>query len=354
MKGNREDCLLRISLALGTRQNTIREILLSVNDPQKLIDEGARYQLPVYGEVIESINRVREDDVVRMRESMDEDGIGVLSILDEGYPPLLKSIIDPPGILFVKGQSEIISRPSVCMVGSRIATMEGMSIAEIIAGDLAREGLVVVSGLARGIDQAAHRGALNVGGKTTAILGCGPDIMYPRVCRREYGRVAREGAILSEFPPGTEPRRAYFPRRNRIMSGMSMGVVVVEAAARSGALITSNYALEEGREVFAVPGSPLNPLSRGTNGLIKQGAIPVETGNDVIEALKLSGWLRKRKLGSEGCGDFMKLLQGGPKSIDELARLTGREASQLLSELLEMEVNGNVERLPGMRYVCRG
>jgi DNA processing protein len=229
-------------------------------------------------------------------------------------------------------------------------TREGTSIAHNIAGELSESGLVVVSGLARGVDRAAHRGTLEAGGETTAVLGCGPDVIYPRDCKREYELIAKEGALVSEFLPGSEPQRSFFPMRNRIMSGMSMGVVVVEAMARSGALITANQALEEGREVFAVPGSPLSPLSRGTNGLIKQGAFPVENGKDVLEILEMSCWLNPKRAHAAEQDDVLKLLGGGPKSVDELSRLTGKCTSELLAYLVDMEVQGRVTPLPGMRF----
>jgi len=353
MEGDRKDCLIKISLALKLQHSLMRELLLYIKDPVLIADPGTLARLPIERAVVESINRVGEGEVDSVRQRMEQDGIGIISIIDEDYPPLLKNITDPPGILFIRGKRTIVTRPSVCVVGSRLPTPEGMTIAHHISGELAREGIVVISGLARGIDRAVHRGALDAGGHTVAVLGNGPDIVYPRECGREYHELTRDGAVLSELHPGTNPRRMFFPRRNRIMSGMSLGVVVVEAARRSGALITAHHALEEGREVFAVPGSPLNPTSRGTNDLIKQGAFPVEGGRDITEALELSGWLRPRPTVTSETHDVLKLLGGGPRSIEELSVMTGRSSQHVLVKLVDLEVGGFIEKLPGMRYRLR-
>jgi DNA processing protein len=328
----------------------MREILLAVRDPALLLEEDAVRRLVLPEESIRKLRDVEPEKVRALRESLARSEATLVSLLDEDYPPLLARIEDPPPILFIKGKRHLLKEPCFCIVGSRIATMDGLNIARSLADDLCREGLLVVSGLAKGIDRAAHQGALRAGGRTAAVLGCGPDIVYPRESRNEYSQVAREGVIVSELAPGTQPERWFFPRRNQIMSGMSMGVVVVEAAARSGALITAHSALEEGREVFAVPGSPANPLSRGPNGLIKQGATPVENGDDILEALRFWGWLPGRAAVPREGHDLLAFLEGGPRGLDELSRLTGKSSSALLAGLVEMEVAGRVRRMPGMRF----
>jgi DNA processing protein len=240
--------------------------------------------------------------------------------------------------------------PSICIVGSRRASREGAQFASRIAGELSREGFIVTSGLARGIDRAAHRGVLDAEGKTAAVLGCGPDIVYPRSCWQEYDRIVQHGVVLSELLPGAEPRREFFPRRNRIMSGMSVAVVVVEAARRSGALITADMALEEGREVFAVPGSPVNPVSRGTNDLIRQGAHIVESTDDILRELEYTRSVSAPSDGEDEKSDLACCLAGGPKNIDELSRLTGMNPADILTRLAEMEMAGSVTQVPGLRY----
>jgi len=351
MRGDRTDCLLRIALALGLSQSKIRKLLLYVKDPLVLFEKDNYGSLLVEAQVMAAVAGVRDEEARKLRTLVERNGIDIVTIVDDDYPPLLRLIDDPPGILFLRGKRRLITKASVCLVGSRMATPEGTSIAHEIAGDLASEGLLVVSGLARGIDRAAHRGALDAAGDTAAVLGCGVDVCYPRSCRREYEEISTDGVILSELLPGAEPRRPFFPRRNRIMSGMSMGIVVVEAAARSGALITAGFALDEGREVFAVPGSPRNPLSRGTNGLIKQGAVPVEQVSDIMETLRVSGLLnRDVPKTRDGGDDILKFLGGGPRSVDELSALTGRTASGLLQNLVEMELVGQITRMPGMRF----
>jgi DNA processing protein len=346
----RETCLIRISLALGLARRPARELLLSLKDPALILDEDTLSRPGLFEEALRKVRGVDPGRVQSMRDTLSKRAVRIVSILDEDYPPLLARTEDPPAILFVMGKMSLLREPSICIVGSRIATAEGLGIARQLAEELSREGLLVVSGLAKGIDRAAHQGALRSGGKTAAVLGCGPDIVYPRECKREYDEVSREGAIVSELPPGTRPMRCFFPRRNQIMSGMSMGVVVVEAAARSGALITAHSALEEGREVFAVPGSPANPLSRGPNALIKQGATPVETGQDVMEALRFWGWLWDDAPVAWQGHDLLTFLEGGSRTLDELSRLTGKNVSHLLAGLVEMEVAGKVRRMPGMRF----
>lgn len=346
----REYCIIRAHLAFGLARRPLRELLLSLKDPALLSEGNESGRQGVLEEALRKVRSVGEAEVRAFETSLSAKGIGLVSILDEDYPSLLARTDDPPPILFVKGRRELLGEPAVCIVGSRIATREGLAIARDLADELSREGLLVVSGLAKGIDRAAHQGALRAGGKTAAVLGCGPDIVYPRECSIEYDLVARDGVIVSELSPGRGPERYFFPRRNQIMSGMSMGVIVVEAAAKSGALITAHSALEEGREVFAVPGSPVNPLSRGPNGLIKQGAIPVETAQDVMEALRLGSWLWEGVTVPGGRADLLALLGAGPRTFDELSRLTGQNASRLLAGLIEMEVAGFVRRMPGMRF----
>src|SRR5438874_3259706 len=208
-----------------------------------------------------------------------------IEISDVRYPVLLRNIPDPPPLLYVDGQVEPVDVQAVAIVGSRHATLYGIRIARTLAEELSRLGFTVVSGMARGIDRVAHEGALAAGGRTLAVLGCGLDVAYPPDHTQLRAQVAEAGALLTEFPLGSPPLAAHFPRRNRILSGLSLGVVVVEAAEGSGSLITAKLAAEQGREVFAVPGPIDAPTSRGTHGLLKQGAKLTETVDDILDEL---------------------------------------------------------------------
>ncbi len=233
-------------------------------------------------EIIQSIRRI---DLKKELDLIKRYNIKIVSFLDKGYPKNLKNIYDPPIALYVLGDLVPQDDAAIAIVGSRLASFYGIQQAERLGFELASRGVTVVSGLARGIDSSAHRGALKAGGRTLAVLGSGLLNIYPKEHRGLAEEISENGAVISEFPMRTIPERGNFPKRNRIISGLSLGVVVVEAAQRSGALITSDIAMEEGREVFAVPGKVDSITSRGTNRLIKQGAKLVETANDILEEL---------------------------------------------------------------------
>src|SRR5689334_17849189 len=214
-------------------------------------------------------------------------GITVIAWHDERYPPLLRTIVDPPPVLWVRGALDALTRPAVAIVGSRAATPYAIEVAARLAADLAARGIVVVSGLARGVDGSAHRGTLGAHGRTLAVLGTGPDIVYPREHAELAASICKDGALVSEFGPGLPPLARHFPLRNRLISGISLAVVVVEASDKSGSLITARCALEQGRDVMAVPGSVLGGRNRGSHALLKDGAKVVETADDILEEL---GW----------------------------------------------------------------
>jgi DNA processing protein len=264
------------------------------------------------------------------------------------YPPRVAGIFDPPLVLWVRGSVDVLSEASVAIVGSRAASVYGEETAARLAGDLARRGFVIVSGMARGVDAAAHRGALAAGGRTVAVLGCGADVVYPPEHGDLATEVIRHGAVVSELPPGTLPLPFHFPRRNRIISALSLGVVVVEARQRSGALITADCALEQGREVMAVPGSVLSERHRGSHTLLKAGAALVETAEDVLQVIRGAG-----ALPPGGSRDPLLAIMDAGESyeFDALARASGRDASSLLTRLLELELQGLVRRAPGGRFV---
>ncbi|TFG87833.1 MAG: DNA-protecting protein DprA [Gemmatimonadales bacterium] len=279
----------------------------------------------------------------------------LLTLLDPDYPPLLKTIPDPPVLLYGVGR-----RPggeALAVVGSRQPSETGRHAAATLAGEVAAHGIAIISGLARGIDTAAHRGALEAGGTTIAVLGCGIDRVYPPENRRLFARIRAEGTILSEYPPGSEPLAGHFPGRNRIISGLSRGTLIVEATPDSGSLITAELALEQGREVLAVPGSIDRPTSIGPNRLIKDGAHPVTESADILTLLwpqqtpRSSGVAARFAATLDGPARNVWLaLDGEPRHIDELTGRLGLTAGELSAILLHLELQGGVEQLPGARY----
>jgi DNA processing protein len=289
-------------------------------------------------------------------------GHGCLTWLDPDYPALLREIADPPPLLFVCGDKSVLSRKQIAIVGSRNPSPLGMRTARQFASALSRAGLVVTSGLALGIDAAGHLGALDADGPTVAVFGCGLDRVYPR---RHEGLarmiLERGGVLVSEFTIGTPPRPDHFPRRNRIISGLSLGTLVVEAALRSGSLVTARQALEQGREVFAIPGSIHDPLARGCNALIREGAKLVESVDDVLEELgALAGFVedsRKRDRPDPAPDDedakrILAHIAYAPTSVDTLVAATGFSADVIVTKLLFLEMEGFVTAAPGGGY-CR-
>ena len=286
----------------------------------------------------------------------------------DDYPELLRQISNPPVLLFVHGDIEALHMPQLAIVGSRNATGPGLDNARRFAHGLAASGLTVTSGLAHGIDSAAHRAALRASGKTIAVCGTGPDQVYPRAHRSLAGAITKQGALISEYLPGTPPRAAQFPRRNRIISGLSLGTLVVEAGRRSGAMITARLAGEQGREVFALPGSIHNPLSRGCHRLLRDGATLVESLNDIGECIgPMLGSCREtirqnmavdHVASAEQCPTderrhLLSCLGWDPMSINDLVAKSGLTAAEVSSMLLILELENRVLSLPGGRYQQR-
>lgn len=292
----------------------------------------------------------------RLLEKIFQKKIWAVLLEEEGYPEILTGLYNPPAVLYGRG-SFPYSRPAVAVVGARRATPYGIKVAEEMGRGLAAAGVVVVSGMARGIDSAAHRGALRGEGGTVAVLGCGVDMAYPRENRKLMEEIVDRGAVVSEFPPGTPPRPAHFPMRNRIISGLSQAVVVVEAAERSGAFITVDFALEQGREVFAVPGPVHSPLSRGCHQLLRQGAGLVEGPADVLAEM---GWEEERERKTEekerkACGEggearILACLGYDPIPADEIVARTGLPLPTVQTVLTLLELQGLIKVWPGSRY----
>jgi DNA processing protein len=264
-----------------------------------------------------------------------------IALGEAGFPPFLAGIYDPPRRLYLRGgRPDLLHGPCVAVVGARSCSGYGASVARMLARDLARAGAVVVSGLARGIDGEAHRGALEAGGATVAVLGCGIDRDYPRAHSGLARRIEESGLIVSEYPPGTEPAPWRFPARNRIIAGLSQVTIVVEARERSGALITADFALEEGREVLAVPGEITAAVSAGTNQLIRTGATPLLRVADALEALGLEAPASPREAAHPEAATVLTILRDAPSCIDELAERTGLGADRISAVLVELELDG--------------
>jgi DNA processing protein len=275
-------------------------------------------------------------------------GLTPLPLLDDRYPPLLGAIPDPPVLLWTRGEPAHLVRPSIAIVGSRAATPHGLEMARRLASDLSAAGLVVVSGLARGVDSAAHAAALAAGGATVAVLGCGADRIYPAEHAELARNIVRAGAIVSEFPPGCPPRTHHFPLRNRIISGLSHAVVVVEAPEKSGALITASAAAEQGREVMVVPGPVAGGRNRGGHLLIRDGAKVVETADDILE--EVGRPIAPPRAGSPIL-EIGQLPNAVDFTVDELAEQSGERPSVVLARLLELELSGRIQRIGGGRFV---
>lgn len=286
-----------------------------------------------------------------------------IALCEPDYPETLAAIADPPPLLFLRGDAAILKRPAIAIVGARNASANGRRFAEEVAGELGGAGYVVVSGLARGIDGAAHAGAMETG--TVAAIAGGIDVVYPPGHEDLQTRIASTGALICEQPVGTRPTARHFPARNRLISGLSFGVLVVEAALKSGSLITSRLALEQGRDVFAVPGSPRDPRCRGTNDLIRQGAVLTESAADIISAISRQT-TRPRPVTPRLTGEqpveitpetepetahekIIELLGATPTGVDELVRECHMSAASVRSLLLELELAGRIERHPGNR-----
>ena len=300
------------------------------------------------------------DDAKREFEAAQRQGVRFVALGEQDYPARLQAIDDAPPLLAVRGQASALAFPMVAIVGSRNASAAGVRFAERISRDLGQAGFATASGLARGIDAAAHRASLSTG--TVAVLAGGQDRIYPPEHKDLLASLREHGAAVSEMPMGWEPRARDFPRRNRLISGLALGVVIVEAAVRSGSLITARMALEQGREVFAVPGSPLDPRAEGTNGLLKQGATLTTEAADVISVLRpimgspLAGQqITEPDTLSQSDGEpdnnvrarIVSLLGPVPVSLDELIRLSGTTPALVRMTLLELDIAGRLTRQPG-------
>lgn len=338
----------------------MRSLLKAFGSPESVFKatlKGLEAVEGVGGRTASAIKSFRDwsgvEAAVRRCEAL---GVRVVRYTDTSYPEFLREIGDSPPILYTLGEMREEDRFSIAVVGPRRPSDYGVRVTDMIAGELGTCGLTVVSGLARGIDTVAHKAALKRGGRSIAVLGSGLDVPYPPENAGLMKRIETDGCVISEFPLGTKPERENFPRRNRLISGLSLGVLVVEATGDSGALITARYALDQGREVFAVPGMITSAKSSGTNALIKQGARLVEKASDIIEELapQLKGFIKERKRRAVVLTDEEKTvterLSPEPLHIDELTRQTGLPAYRVLGILTALELKGVVKQSEGKRF----
>jgi DNA processing protein len=339
-----EERFLRLGLVLAGGGSRIRRLVAEASGGEPLFVGLSNSGVP--RALLDTATRLARAEARTTVERITTAGWRWLIPGDGQYPELLTATADPPLGLFVRGHLE--ERPTVAIVGSRKATPYGIQVARLLGEELGRAGVVMVSGMARGVDEAAHRGALAAGGPSWAVWGTGPDRIYPP----EHGELAEEltarGALITEYPPGTPPRRHHFPERNRILSGLARAVVVVEAAARSGALITARLAMEEGREVLAVPGNIFSELSVGPNTLLRVGARPLLTPRDLFEAIGYESPTEAESSPEEG---LLRLIGPGEAlTADEIANRAEIAVGEVLGDLLTLELAGEISRGADGRY----
>ena len=352
------DAWLTLALTPGLGASTLRRLLKEFGLPEEVL-AAKRSALERFApaEILNGLDAAETRAAVeRSLEWSESPGCHIVALSDPGYPRMLYEIADPPTLLFARGRIELANRPALAIVGSRNATPQGTANAESFARSFSASGVTIVSGLALGIDAAAHRGALTGEGSTIAVLGTGVDVLYPARNAALAAEIAERGLLLSEFGLGTQPIAHHFPRRNRLISGIGRGVLVVEAAVASGSLITARSALEQGREVFAIPGSIHSPLSKGCHGLIKSGAKLVDSVEDVLA--ELGGWRHASTLEpapaqtAEEPG-LLAHMGFDPVDLDALCARAGMPPEQVSAQLLRLELDGRVAALPGGRFQRR-
>jgi DNA processing protein len=345
---------LRLTLAPGVGGQTLRKLLTEFGLPSRVLAAGRAALARSVGESLAGTIAAADGETAAIDAALAwarAPGHSIITLADRAYPPRLLEIADPPALLYVDGRGELLARPGLAIVGSRNATPQGIENATAFARALSEAGLTIVSGLALGIDAAAHRGALAGEGGTVAVLGAGVDVAYPPRNRELQRAIAERGALVSEFPLGAPAIAGNFPRRNRLISGLARGVLVVEAALASGSLITARLAAEQGRDVFAIPGSIHSPLAKGCHALIKDGAKLVESAADVLGELGLPAPTRTVPQSSpEVAHELLRHLGHDPCNVDTLCRRSGLTPDIVSAMLLQLELEGRVASLPGGRY----
>ena len=346
---------LRLTLVDGLGGASIRQLLAACGPPQQVLATGSlELQRYVSPEIASAIATGGNEAAARGALGWLADPANhIVALGDEDYPQLLLQIPDPPPLLYVKGDCALLNRFAVAIVGSRNATAQGMANAEDFARALSDAGITVVSGLALGVDAAAHRGGIAGRASSVAVVGTGLDVVYPARNRALAHALAERGALVSEFPLGMPALASNFPRRNRLISGISRGCLVIEAALQSGSLITARLANEQGREVFALPGSIHSPLSKGCHRLIKQGAKLVDDVNDILEEFDFArsgAGVDPRPAPDAAAAGLLEILGHDPCGVDALTARAGLTADTVNALLLELELSGLIEKLPGNKY----
>jgi DNA processing protein len=348
---------LSLSLTRGLGGESARRLLKEFGSPDAVFTASiSSLKSIVKPDVAAEIKKgIADDALAPALDWLEDNNNHIVTLADSDYPQALLNIPDPPLLLYVKGRLDLLNRPALAVVGSRSGTPQGIHNAEAFAKSLSDAGLCIISGLAHGIDAAAHRGALRGHGKNSgssiAVVGTGLDKVYPAANRDLAHALAQQGTLVSEFPLGTPPLAANFPRRNRLISGLSLGCLVVEASLQSGSLITARLALEQGREVFAIPGSIHAPQSKGCHALLKQGAKLVETAHDILEELGGQPASPAQRADSEGSESaLLEHLGFDPVDADTLSVRCGLTIAELSAMLLALELDGRISALPGGLY----
>jgi DNA processing protein len=356
------EALVRLYIGPGVGSHRFRILIGAFGTPEAVLNAPVQHLMRIHGIDKASACKIKEgikpsifDQEMRL---IKKHNIKVISYWDDRYPSILKKIYDPPGLLFTKGAFTSEDEKAMGIVGTRVPSQYGRTVTEQFCKDLTEHKLTIVSGLARGVDTIAHQTALKQGGRTIAVLGCGIDRLYPPENNKLADKIAEQGAVISEYPMGTLPDGRNFPRRNRIISGLSLGVLIIEAGKKSGALITANQALEQNREVFAVPGPITSGKSIGTNQLIKEGAKLVQGTLDIIEELtgvldSPGQKLKPQTMPNLDVGEqaVFSILSDTPMHVDQIAREGDKSVPEVLSILLTLELYGLVKQLSGKMFI---
>lgn len=350
----REDWI-KLSLIKGVGEVRMKELISHFGSPERVFNAPYEEIVGLSSEkVARSIKGGQRIDVTKQMEVIDKLDVKILTFIDDEYPENLKNLQDSPPLLYVRGDLKTEDNNAIAIVGSRRATVYGKLVAERFASEFARAGVTVVSGMARGIDSSAHKSTLKNGGRTIAVFGCGIERIYPPENKELMHEIIRNGACVSEFPIGTLPLAGNFPTRNRIISGLSRAVVVIEATMHSGTFSTVEWALEQAKDVFAVPGNVTSPMSMGTNKLILDGAKPVTAASDVLDFLGIHPGLEERVKQINLSGDEKKVFESlsyDPIQIDELSENLHIQVSKVSAILLTLELKEIVRQLPGRYFI---
>lgn len=352
--------LIKLSLIPSIGPKTFFKLMDYFGTVQKIFESDRqtfKYELRMKDKVIDSIYKYKNADINPYINKLNVNNIKLITYYDDKYPETLKNIPDPPPVLYVKGNEDILNEMGISVVGSRYCTYYGRQMSQEFSARLSEMGFTIISGMARGIDSQAHRGAISINGKTIAVLGSGLDVIYPKENRTLYEEITKKGAVISEFPLGTQPFKQNFPQRNRIISGLGIGVLVVEAGVKSGSLITASLALEQGKEVFAIPGNINNKTSKGTNKLIKDGAKIVTTLDDILEEYEMRNDL-KEKIEDQRVKNLSKKLikvlnyvNNEPTNINMIANASGIRMHELIPMMNSLVLTGYIKELPGKFFV---